>query len=180
LDSITLLDHMPTYYKDSNYTKAILVAISNEFTRYEKDCANTQNELTFYSASNTLDRYERDFVLPISNNYENSYRISKMLSKLRGKGIITEQVIKDIAKSFSNGEVEVSTIPIEYTLIIKFTGVMGIPPNLNDLKEILETLKAADWKIVYEYTYNTYGILGAQTNEALSNFTHEELTTHKF
>ena len=180
MDKATLFNNVPDYYINSKVMENIFRAIANEFTIYEQDCENTRNELTFYSASNTLDRYERDFVLPISNNYENSYRISKMLSKLRGKGIITEQVIKDIAKSFSNGEVEVSTIPIEYTLIIKFTGVMGIPPNLNDLKEILETLKAADWKIVYEYTYNTYGILGAQTNEALSNFTHEELTTHKF
>lgn len=153
MDKATLFSNVPDYYKDSKVMENLFRAIANEFTRYEQDCENTRNELTFYSASKTLDRYESDFVLPNANNYPNDYRISKMRSKLRGKGTITEQIVKDIAESFSNGEVEVSTIPSEYTLVIKFVGTIGIPPNLEDLKEILSSLKSADWIIKYEYSY---------------------------
>jgi len=153
LDKDTLFSHVPNYYENSKVMENIIKAISNEFTLYEQDCENTKNELTFYTASTTLDKYENDFDLPTANNYQNDYRISKLRSKLRGQGTITDQIIRDIAESFSNGEVEVSVIPSEYKLVIKFIGNIGIPPNIDDLKEILESLKTADWTIQYEYSY---------------------------
>ena len=156
MNSEVLLNHMPDYYKNSNLTKSILKAISNEFSRFLKNCEETKNELKIYTASKTLSNYEKDFVIPISNSPDD-YRISNILAKLRGQGIITIQKIKDIAKAYSNSEVEITKIPEQYTLIIKFVGITGVPPNLEDLKSFLNSLKAADWVINYEFTYNTWG-----------------------
>ena len=153
MDNLTLLSHMPDYYSTSNLTKNILEAISNEFNRYLDNCKSMSKELLIHTAEKTLDKYELDVVLPVSNNYETLYRINKIISKLRGQGIITIQRIKDIAEADSNGEVEVSKIPSEFKLIITFTGKKGIPPNIDDLKNILNSLKAGDWIIEYKFTY---------------------------
>ncbi|WP_061313868.1 putative phage tail protein [Clostridium botulinum] len=175
MDSLTLLNHMPTYYLTSDLTKNITTAIANELNRYLEDCRNTQNELLIHTAKKTLDKYELDVVLPVSNNYEATYRISKIISKLRGQGIITIDRIKDIAEAYSNGEVEVSKKPSEYTLIITFTGTKGIPPNISDLESILNSLKAADWIIEYKFTYTTFAEMKKYTHADLSNYTHEKI-----
>lgn len=152
MDSTTLLNNMPDYYRTSDLTKSILEAIANEFDRYIENCEETKNEINVFSASKTLDKYERDFKIAISDAPD-EYRISNILAKLRGQGIITVQRIKDIAEAYSNGEVEISKIPSQYTLIITFVGAKGIPPNSEDLQEVLNSLKAADWVIEYKYTY---------------------------
>lgn len=156
MDSEKLLYNMPDYYKTSDLTKSILEAIASEYSRYLENCEYTKNEINVFSASKTLDKYERDFKIPIDNSYPDEYRISNILAKLRGQGIITVQRIKDIAEAYSNGEVEISKIPSQYTLIITFVGTKGIPPNLEDLKEVLNKLKAADWVIEYKFSYLTW------------------------
>ncbi len=175
MDSLTLLNHMPQYYSTSDLTKNILTAIANEFNRYLEDCKNTQNELLIYTANQTLDKYELDVVLPVSNNYGAPYRISKIISKLRGQGIITIDRIKDIAEAYSNGEVEVSKKPSEYTLIITFTGTKGIPPNISDLESILNSLKAADWIIKYKFTYTTFAEMKKYSHLDLSKYNHNNI-----
>lgn len=152
---VNLFDSLPDYY-NSGLIKNIITAINNEFDRYKEDCQNTHNELAIYSASNDLEEYEKDFVINASNNYDSDFRISKIISKLRGQGIITVERIKDICQSYSNGEVSVTPIPREFTLLIKFIGTKGIPPNIDDLKNILNQLKAGDWTIIYEFSYITW------------------------
>ena len=156
MDSATLLAHMPDYYSTSDLTKNILEAIANEFNMFLKNCEETKNELKIYTSSKELSNYEKDFKIAINNDSPDEYRISNIIAKLRGQGIITVQRIKDIAKAYSNGEVEVSKEPSKYTLIITFTGTKGIPPNIEDLQEVLHSLKAADWVIKYEFTYLTW------------------------
>lgn len=173
MDNKALLAHMPEYYYTSDLTKNILTATANEFNRFLINCDQTQKELRIYSAENSLDQYEKDFVLPVSNNYETSYRISKIISKLRGQGIITVERIKDIAEAYSNGKVEVSKIPSEFRLIITFVGTKGIPPNLDDLKNILNSLKAGDWIIEYKFRYTTFEEMKNYTHADLKQYTHD-------
>lgn len=156
MDNLTLLSHMPDYYSTSDLTKNILESLSNELNRYLDNCKSMRKELLIHTSESTLDKYELDVVLPVSDNYETSYRISKIISKIRGQGIITIQRIKDIAEAYSNGEVEVDKSPSEFRLIITFTGTKGIPPNLQDLKDILNSLKASDWIIDFKFTYLTW------------------------
>ena len=63
----------------------------------------------------------------------------------------------------------------EYTLILTFTGTKGIPPNLKDLKDILNSLKAADWIIEYKFTYTTFAEMKKYTHAELSKYTHNNI-----
>ena len=176
MNSETLLKHMPEYYYDSDYIRVLLDFISAEFNRYLDDCKNTQNELNICTASKTLDKYEDDFKMAHSNA-EDSYRISNMLARLMGQGILTEQRLKDICQFYSNGTVDIVAYPKEFKLVISFTGTVGIPPNIADLKAIINALKNADWTIEYKYKYNTVGYLKQFTVGELAKYTVEELRT---
>ena len=46
---------------------------------------------------------------------------------------LTKAMIQNVAESFSNGAVDILEYSSEYRFEIKFTGTLGIPPNMEDL-----------------------------------------------
>lgn len=150
MDSTTLLSYMPDYYRDSNLTKNILDAISNELNRYLENCEETKNELKIYTASKTLDKYERDFAIPIDYTDSDDYRISNILAKLRGQGIITTDTIKNIVNAYTDSTCDITRESTKYTLNILINKV-GKQYRFDDLRATLNKLKAADWIINYGF-----------------------------
>ena len=150
MDSTTLLSYMPDYYRDSNLTKNILDAISNELNRYLENCEETKNELKIYTASKTLDKYERDFAIPIDYTDSDDYRISNILAKLRGQGIITIDTIKNIVNAYTDSTCDITRESTKYTLNILINKV-GKQYGFDDLRATLNKLKAADWIINYGF-----------------------------
>ncbi|MNJ78365.1 hypothetical protein D3C77_761030 [compost metagenome] len=43
--------------------------------------------------------------------------------------------------------------PAEWSFTIKFIDTLGIPPNLDDLKAVIEEVKPAHMKVEYEFSY---------------------------
>ena len=150
MDSTTLLSYMPDYYRDSNLTKNIPDAISNELNRYLENCEETRNELKIYTASKTLDKYERDFAIPIDYTDSDDYRISNILAKLRGQGIITIDTIKNIVNAYTDSTCDITRESTKYTLNILINKV-GKQYRFDDLRATLNKLKAADWIINYGF-----------------------------
>ena len=72
-------------------------------------------------------------------------------------------MIQNVAESFSNGAVDVLEYPAEYRFEIKFTGTLGIPPNLDDLSAALEEIKPAHLAYDYIILYRTWGELEEKT-----------------
>jgi hypothetical protein len=64
--------------------------------------------------------------------------------------------MKSIVSSFDNGTVDLIEDNPNYTFTIKFTDTRGLPPNLDDLKAIVEKLKPAHLAVVYELTFMTW------------------------
>ena len=83
-------------------------------------------------------------------------RRSMLMAKLRGAGTTTEALVRNVAESFTYGEVDVLGDYPNYTVKITFIGEKGIPANLNALKRALREIIPAHLAVEYIFTYLTW------------------------
>lgn len=88
-------------------------------------------------------------------------RRSRIISKLRGMGTVTINLIKNVAESYDGGTVEVTEQPELYQITITFVDTRGVPPNIEDLKEAIEEIIPAHLGVVYQYRYLIWDELDA-------------------
>lgn len=100
-------------------------------------------------------------------------RRSKIKSRLRGIGTITESLIKSVAESYSNGSVHITVDPANYTVTVRFVGELGVPVLLDDIKRVLRESIPAHLAIKYEYSYMNFAQLTSYA------FTFDTLTAER-
>lgn len=171
---------MPSYYQTSKVMDNICNVNAIELNNFNIQLQNTLNQFFIDTADFTLERWEKEFGIEVNTNLDSAYRISRIKSKMRGQGTCTITLIKNVADSFTNGDVDVIEDNINYQFTIKFTSILGIPPNMDDLRKAIEDIKPAHLGVTFEFTYNTYSILSNQTYSSLSSFTNDDLRTYKF
>lgn len=148
-----LMQYLPNYYRTSEVITNITSAQNIELEKFQTNLDNTLNQFFIDLADASLERWEKELGIPINNNKAAEYRKSVIKSKLRGRGTITVNLIKNVSESYSNGEVDVIEDNSNYQFTVKFIGTKGIPPNLDDLKNAIEDIKPAHLGVNYEFTY---------------------------
>jgi hypothetical protein len=165
-----MLEYAPQFLQNSRVYQSIIDAGGKEF---DTQRAATEDILKqFYVETATewgLALWEQMLGLPTVAGKPDSERRSKILSKLRGIGTVTVNFLKNIASSYDNGTIELEDHPENYSFIIRFVDVRGIPPNLADLQEAIEEVKPAHLAVVYEQKYLTWAELDSM------NLTWEQL-----
>ena len=108
--------------------------------------------LNFFNDEQIL-KYERFMELEFDLGLSLQDRRERILFRLLSKRIFSPDNLKEQARIFTNGEIEVTEVFDEYYFIIKFTSIYGIPPNLNNFINFIELNKPAHlgYKIVYSY-----------------------------
>ena len=101
--------------------------------------------------------WEQEFNIQIDETDTIENRRARCLAHLRGRGNPTIQHIKDTALSYQCGEIEVNEFFEEGYVEIEFVGKVGIPPKMEDFKDIIRKLIPAHLDITYKYKYNTWG-----------------------
>ena len=171
---------MPKYYKDSDVIDNINTANGSELDTFKSSLDNVLNQFFIDTSTFSLERWEKEFGIQVNNNYDTEFRRSRIRAKLRGQGTVTIKLIKNVAESFSNGQVDIIENNSNYEFTVKFTGTLGIPPNMEDLEKAIEDIKPAHLAYIFEYTYNTYNSISDKTHNALGALTHDNIKTHKF
>lgn len=135
------------------------------------------NTYTFIidSTEETISRWEKFMELKPVDNYSLQDRIERVIYTIQAKGIFTPSFLKEQAKLFTNGEIEVIENFNDYHFIITFTSVIGIPPNMDNFKEMIELNKPAHLTYEIKYRYRTWGELLPYTWGELSPFTWDEI-----
>ena len=118
-----------------------------------------------------LSVWEEALGIPTDVSKDVEYRRTRIVSKLRGSGAVTVEMIQNVAASFSGGDVEIIEYPSEFRFEVKFVGTIGVPPNLEDLSAALEEIKPAHLAFRYIIIYRLWrevkpylwGALGAYT-----------------
>jgi chorismate mutase len=150
-----------------------------EINRVYGAIAEALDQCFVSTATRALERWEKMLAIPVDNAKETAYRRDVILSKIKGGGTVTPALIKTVAESYNNGEVDVIEHPETYSFEVKFIGTRGIPPNLSDLQNAIHELKPAHLAVTYTFTYTTWGEVKQTTWAVVKTGTWEDLKTRR-
>ena len=173
---MSLIGYLPEFYQSHIETIDLQLAFEVAVSDLQEARDDFMAQLDIETATWGLDLWWEPMYgiqTDIEKPYE--YRRSRIISKMRGAGTTTKELVKNVAESFSNGEVEVIEYPGEYRFEVKFVGTLGIPPNMGDLTDAIDEIKPAHLAYTYVIIYRTHGELKVKTHIQLSAYTHETL-----
>lgn len=148
-----MLTYVNQGLRQVDYYNDIMSAEGAEIERFFFNAQNLTEQYFVDMAGWGLDQWELFLGIPTDKTKPDSFRRSTIIAKIRGTGVVTVEMIKNVAESFANGEVEVIENVAPYTFKIKFVGVLGAPPNINDLFNAINEIKPAHLSVIYEYRY---------------------------
>lgn len=144
---------------------------------YAKNDIQKYKELLFIAFFNEqqVTNYERFMELDYKNGWSLQDRKDRIIYTLLSKNIFTPQVLKEQAKIFTNGEIEVIEDYGNYSFTIKFTSVVGIPSNLDNFKNFIYINKPAHLNFSIEFRYNTHNQVAYLVHNSLKAKTHKQI-----
>lgn len=167
---MNLIQYLPDFYGNSPQVVALQGALDSQVQALWAARDGLLDQLNISTATYGLKWWEEALGIPVDESRPAAFRRSRILSKIRGQGTTTVAMIQSMAESFSNGEVDVIEHTAEYTVDIKFTGTIGIPPNMDDLSAALAEILPAH--IAYDY------IIIYRTWEMIAGYTWGDLAPH--
>ena len=144
---------------------------------YAKNDIQKYKELLFIAFFNEkqVANYERFMELDYKNGWSLQDRKDRIIYTLLSKNIFTPHVLKEQAKIFTNGEIEVIENYNDYSFIIKFTSVVGIPQNLDNFKNFIYINKPAHLNFSIEFRYNIHNQVAYLLHNSLKLKTHKQI-----
>ena len=144
---------------------------------YAKNDIQKYKELLFIAFFNEkqVANYERFMELDYKNGWSLQDRKDRIIYTLLSKNIFTPHVLKEQAKIFTNGEIEVIEDYGNYSFTIKFTSVVGIPQNLDNFKNFIYINKPAHLNFNIEFRYNTHNQVAYLLHSSLKAKNHKEI-----
>ena len=170
-----LMNLLPESYTENVTMKGLQSILSGEINTIASGFDETIDQCFVSTATDLLSRYEKIYGLSVDVSKSDTFRRERIIARARGTGTVTAQMIKDVAMSYSNGEVEVIEDPANYSFKVKFVGTKGLPANMADLTVTIEEIKPAHLSFTFEYVFNTHSQLSAFTHAELSAHTHATL-----
>lgn len=170
-----LLSLLPDCYRDNKTMEELQSILSADINKITNGLNKTIDQCFVNTATSLLSRYEKIYGIQVDVSKSAEFRRERIRAKIRGVGTVTKQMIEAVARSYSNGEVEVIEDPANYSFKVKFVGTKGLPPNMADLTLTIEEIKPAHLAFEFEYVYRTHAELSVYTHEQLSAYTHSEL-----
>lgn len=150
-----LKNYLPSFIFNEEF-KGLIKAQQLEIDTYNFKIEDLIKQCFVNTATWGLKYWEEFLGIKIDLNKDIEFRRTRIIAKLRGQGTTTAKLIKNVAESFVNGEVEVIEDNAKYMFTVKFVGIKGIPPNLQDLENSIEEIKPAHLAFKFQYTYNTW------------------------
>lgn len=170
-----LLEYLRPELQQSPEVRAILEAWQQGVDRAGAAVNDALAQMDVNTATWGLDLWEEALGIPVEAEKELAYRRTRVVAKLRGVGTTTAETIRNVAASFSYGEVEVAELPSEYRVTVRFVGMLGLPPNLDDLKAAIGEVIPAHLEIVYITDLKVWNDVKDKTWGEMSTLTWEQM-----
>ena len=150
------MSDLPAYYRKSKVMNELFRSIEAEYARLENEVKLTENQFFVILADKNIQNHEQDVGVSPDDTADLETRRGRVLSKLRGTGTVTKTMMKNVAASFVNGDIEIAEYPSRYMFSVAFTSKQGIPYNLQDIKDMIEEIKPAHLAVEYIFTYRLW------------------------
>ena len=151
-----MLKKLPSYYQKSRVIKELFKSIELEFKSLSEETVLTENQFFVILSDRDIAKHEQDVGLVPDTASDIETRRGRVLSKLRGTGTVTKTMMKNVAASFVNGDIEIIEYPSKYCFAVKFTSRTGVPYNIEDIKAMVEAIKPAHLAVEYIFTYRLW------------------------
>lgn len=171
-----MLSYVPLYYHFSNLFKAILQVEGEEFDTLRTDVDDLKKQLFVDTATWGLQFWEKEFGLPAKSGLSYEERRSRVKGKVRGIGKVGSGLIRSVAESYSNGEVNVD---FDGIIDIKFIGTRGIPTAITELEKQIEDIVPAHLMVQYYFTYLIWNEFENMTAAVQESMTWDQLEVYK-
>ncbi len=148
-----MLADCPQYYETSRVFKSYLQAAGPELDQFKQGVNEVLDQWFARKAGWGLDRWEEELGLINYAGKPDNQRQDRIISKIRGVGTVTIQLVKAACEAYDGGAVEVTEQPELYQFTVEFVDTYGIPPNLDDLKAAIEEIKPAHLAVFYKFRY---------------------------
>lgn len=104
-----------------------------------------------------------------SNSYIEwlEYRRSRIRARIRGYGTVNENLIKRVAESYTDGEVDIVCDYSKYNVTINFISKFGKPAAINEVIKTIKTILPAHLTLNYKYKYRTWQDVLDNTNSCV-------------
>lgn len=148
-----MFSFLPAYYENSRIMNADMNSKGTELDSLFESLDEILQQLFVQSATWGLGRWEYELGIETDPLKPIEQRRAVVESKLRGSGKFSGRLVKNVAEAYDGGTVDVSFQPQEWNFTIHFIDTVGIPPNLDDLKAVIEEIKPAHMTVEYEFSY---------------------------
>lgn len=158
---MAFLDELPQDYRKSPAVVEIQRALEKICSEAGADIDELREQFFLSTATWGLSFWEWILGIETESGKEAALRRSVIMAKLRGSGTTTVAMLQNVSESFVNGETEIVEHNDAYYFDVVMLSVIGIPPNMEDMKHVIEEIKPAhlDYQIVLKY--NTWGMVAA-------------------
>lgn len=155
-----ILDMYPEHLKNKTI-KEILRVEQEQLELEEKAIDNLIREFFIDTATFSLDTWAKFAGIEDDPLLELDIRRSNIKAALKSKETTTVEVIKSIAESYSNGTCEIIEDYANYKFTVKFTGTVGVPSRIDEIRKIIDKVKPAHLAYDFEFKYRTWNDIKA-------------------
>jgi hypothetical protein len=147
-----MLGYLPTYYENSRVMRSHLDGVGTELDKLSESLHETLDQFFVQTATWGLVHWENELGIYSDPSKPIPQRRAVVESKLRGSGSFSGRLVQNVAEAYYVGNVDVTFQPAEWSFTIYFADTIGVPPNLDDIKAMIEEIKPAH--LIAEYSFN--------------------------
>lgn len=172
---MSLNDYITSNYKGKKNISKLIKVIDGENAQLKLYADELQDQAVISKATWGIAEWEKELNIEHKPDYSLEERREVIGARIRGRGTTTKAMLINAAEAFSGGEVDIIEKPEEFEFIIKFVGTKGVPTNMGDFTDMLDTIKPAHLVYAFEYTYTTWGELKERTWDEVAQYTWGEI-----
>lgn len=158
-----LTEYLPPHLAADPEVAALERALTAVLTKFDEAKDDTVAQLQLDTATWGLDRWERAYGITPAPGASPERRREAVLARIRSARTATVEAIRNLAESFSGGQVEVTEHNSEYSFEVKLVGRLGIPEWYDQFRAAMSAFAPAHLQLTYSRRYLTVAEVDALT-----------------
>lgn len=146
-----LKSYLPHIYEDVYEMNSIIEVEGSQFDKIDKEIGRVLEQFFVDKTTYEIEHWENIYGLTPDLSKTIEQRRSAIKSRIRGRGKLNKQLIKNVVDAYTDGQVDV--LLRRDLLIIRFNSIYGIPETLDIVKRELDNIKPAHLGIEYRFAY---------------------------
>lgn len=159
----------------NKYLKDVINACEQEINLSHKEFLEVESCIMTLADKTNIDEWEKWFELSYEPTWSLEDRVDRLIYTFNSRGFFTPKFLKEQAKIFTNGEIEILENFPKYHFTIQFTSVIGTPPNLDNFKKMVIVNKPVHLTFDIKFRYRIWKELENYTWKQLEAYTWKEL-----